>query len=90
MSSKIWDIVSYYWGSACGSVVKNPPANARDSGDTDSTPGSGSSPRVENGNPLQYSCLGNPTDRGARGTTVHGVTKELDATEQLSMQLLLL
>ena len=45
-----------------GSVVKNPPAN---SGDIGSILGSGGSPEEENGNPLQYSCLGNPTDRGA-------------------------
>ena len=42
-----------------GSVVKNPPANA---GDTISIPGSGRSPGEGNGNPLQYSCLQNPTD----------------------------
>ena len=45
------------------SVVKNPPANA---GDMGSIPGLGRSPREGNGNPLQYSCLGNPMDRGAR------------------------
>ena len=60
-----------------GSVAKNPPGNA---GDTDSIPGSGRSPGEENGNPLQYSCLGNPMDRGAWQATVHGVTKELDTT----------
>ena len=37
-----------------------------------------------NGNPLQYSCLGNPMDRGPRWTTVHGVTKELDTTQRLN------
>ena len=52
-------------GFPCGSVVKNPPANAGDAGDADSIPGSGRSPGVGNGNPLQYSCLGNPMDRGA-------------------------
>jgi len=45
-----------------GSVVKNPPANAVDLG---SIPGSGRSPGEGNGNPLQYSCLENPMDRGA-------------------------
>ena len=45
-----------------GSVVKNPPANAGNAG---SIPGSGRSPEEENGNPLQYSCLENPMDRGA-------------------------
>ena len=55
-----------------GSVVKNSPANAGDEG---SVPGSERSPGEENGNPLQYSCLGNPTDRGAWWATVHEVAK---------------
>ena len=58
-----------------GSVVKNPPASAGDAGDLGSIPGSGRSPGEGNGNPLQYSCLGNPMDRGAWGATVHGVAK---------------
>ena len=45
-------------------MVKNPPANARDARDTGSLPGSGRSPGVGNGNPLQHSCLENPMDRG--------------------------
>ena len=61
-------------------MVKNPPANA---GDMGSIPGLGRSPGEGNGNPLQYSCLGNPMDRGAWWTTVHGVA-ELDRTERLS------
>ena len=44
-------------------------------------PGLGRSPGEGNGNPLQYSCLGNPMDRGAWQATVHGVTKELDMTQ---------
>ena len=48
-----------------GAVVKNPPADAGDPRDTDSIPGSGRSPGVRNSNLLQYSCLGNPLDRGA-------------------------
>jgi len=60
-----------------GSVVKNLPANAED---VDSIPGSGRSPGEGNGNPLKYSCLGNPMDRGAWWATVHGVAKELDTT----------
>ena len=56
-------------------VVKNPPANAGDMRDTGSIPGSGRSPGVENGNPLQYSCLKNPVDREAWWATVHGVAK---------------
>jgi len=64
-----------------GSVVNNTHAGA---GDVCSIPGSRRSPGEENGNPLQYSCLGNPMDRGAWRATVHGVTKELDTTEQLN------
>ena len=48
-----------------GSVVKNLPANARDTGDVGSIPGSGRSSAGENGNPVQYSFLENPMDRGA-------------------------
>ena len=58
-----------------GSVVKNPPASAGNMGDTDSIPGSGRSPEGGNGNPLQYSCLENPMDRGALWTIVQRVTK---------------
>jgi len=45
-------------------------------------PGSGRSPGEGNGNVLQYSCLGNPTDREAWRATVHGVAKELDTVHQ--------
>ena len=55
-----------------GSVVENLPANARD---TDSIPELETSPGEGNGNQLQYSCLGNPTDRGPWWATVHGVAK---------------
>ena len=55
-----------------GSVVKNPPVSA---GDVSSIPESGRSPGEGNGNPLQYSCLDNPMDRGTWHATVHGVTK---------------
>ena len=58
-------------------MVKNLPDNA---GDMDSIPGLGRSSREGNGNPLQYSYLGNPMDRGAEQATVHGVSKELDVT----------
>ena len=54
-------------------AVNNPPANAEDAG---SILGLGRSPGKENGNPLQYSCLGNPMDREAWWATVHGVAKE--------------
>ena len=48
-----------------GSVVKNPAVNAADAGDAGSIPGSERSPGKGNGNPLWYSCLENPMDRGA-------------------------
>ena len=54
------------------SVLKNPPANA---GDTGSISGSGRFPVEGNGNPLQYSCLENSMDRGTCQATVHGVLK---------------
>ena len=62
-----------------GAVVKTLPANA---GDVGSIPGLGRSPGGGNGNPLQYSCLGNPMDRGGWWATVHWVTKESDTTER--------
>ena len=58
-------------------MVKNPHANA---GDVDLIPRLGKSPGEGNSNPLQYSCLGNPMDRGGWQATVHGVTKELEIT----------
>ena len=58
-----------------GSVVKNPFANARDLGDSGSISGLRRFPGGGNGNPLQYSCLGNPMDRGAWQATVQGVAK---------------
>ena len=63
------------WGFPGGAVVKNLPANAGDSGDVGSTPGSERSPGVGNGNPLQYSCLENSMDRGAWWVTLCEVTK---------------
>ena len=64
-----------------GSVIKNPPANARDSG---SILGSGISPGEGNGNPIQCSCLENPLDRGTWWATVHGLTKESNMTQRLN------
>ena len=58
-----------------GLVVKKAPPNAGDAGAVALIPGSGRSPGVENGNPLQYSCLGNPMDMGPWRATARGVTK---------------
>ena len=54
-------------------MVKNPPASTGDARDAGSIPGLGRSAGGEHGNPLQYSCLENPTDRGAWPATVHRV-----------------
>ena len=58
-----------------GSVVKNPPANAGDTGDGGPIPGWERSPQVGNDNPLQISCLENSMGRGAKWATVHRVAK---------------
>ena len=58
-----------------GAGVKNLPADVGDVRDTGLIPGLRRSPGGENGNPLQYSCLGNPMDRGAWWVTVHGLAK---------------
>ena len=63
-------------------MVKNPPVNV---GDVASKPGSGRSPGKGNGNPLQYSCLGNPTDRGAWRATVLGVAKSQTRLSDLTI-----
>ena len=62
-------------GKQGGSVVNNPSAIAGDTRDVGSIPGLGRSLVEGNGNPLQYSCLGNPMDRGGWWATVHGVAK---------------
>ena len=64
------------WGFPGGArVAKNPPDNSGDPGDASSILGSGRAPGEGNGNPLQYSCLENPMDRGVWWATVRGVTK---------------
>ena len=69
--------VYIFMGFSGDSVVKKLPASAQDAR---LIPASGRSPGGENGIPHQYSCLGNPMDRGAWQATVHGVTKVLDMT----------
>ena len=66
-------------------VIKNLPANAGDVRETDSIPGMGRSPGEGNGNPLQYSSLENPMDRGAWQATVHRVEQSQTWLKQLSM-----
>ena len=66
-------------------VVNNPPANAGNVRDVGSIPGSGRSPRGGHGNPLQYSCLENPIDRGVWWATVHRVAKSWTRLKRHSM-----
>ena len=65
-------------------VVKNLPANAGDIRDVGLIPGSGRSSGGQHGNPLQYSCLENPMDKGAWWATVQGVAKSQTRLKQLS------
>ena len=76
-----------YTGFPGGTVVKNMPANAGDTRDMGSMPGSERSPGGGTGTPLQYSCLGNPMDRGTWRATVHGVTKSQTGLKRLSVRL---
>ena len=76
--SLIYNFQVFRWGSRASQValvVKNPPANAGDVEASGLIPGLGRSPGEGNGNPLQYSCLENPMDRGTRQATVHRITK---------------
>ena len=66
-------------------MVKNPSANAGDLRDTGLIPGLGRSPGGGQGNPLQYSCLENPMDRGAWLARIHRVAKNETQLKGLSM-----
>ena len=79
-----WDPLHTHRVSQVALVVQNQPAKAGDPRDSSSTPGLGRSPGGGNGNPLQYSCLENPMDRGAWQVTVHGATKSQTELKQLS------
>ena len=68
-------MLNSFRGFPDGAVVKTPPANAGDVRDLGSIPGSGGSPGVGNRNPFQYSCLGNPMDKGASWAIVQGISK---------------
>ena len=81
----IYDSV-HFLGFPSDSVVKNPPANAGDAG---SIPGSERSPGEGNSNPPQYSCLGNPMDRRAQQSAVHGVAESDTLKKNNSVHLLI-
>ena len=72
------------WASQVALVVQSPPANARDVRNTGLTPGWGRSPGGVHGNPLQFSCLENPKDRGTWWATVHGVARSWTRLKRLS------
>ena len=74
-----------YLSSGFLDVVKNLPANAQDIRDPGSTPGLARSPGGGHANPLHYSCLGNPMDRGSLRATVHKVTMSQTRWKRLSM-----
>ena len=65
-------------------MVRNLPANARDIRDMDWIPGLGRTPGGGHGNPVQFSCLENPMDRGAWQATVHRITKSWTQLKRLS------
>ena len=84
--SKTEGIYVYTWASQVVLVVKNPAVNAEDIRDAGLIPESGRSPGGGYGNPLQYSCLENPMDRGAWRATVHRVTKSQTGLKPLGTQ----
>ena len=73
--NRAWCVIIRCSPFSSDALVENPPANAGDTGDTGSIPGWRRGPGGGNSNPLQYSCLWNPTDRGAQWATVCGVAK---------------
>ena len=77
ISNSLLCAVEQFVGFPGGSVKKNLPASAEDTGRI-SEPGR--SPGEGSGHPCQYSCLGNPMNRGALQAAVHGVAKQLDRT----------
>ena len=83
--SKIDEIFPGLWTFLVAQMVKNPPANAGDTKDTDLVPGLGRSPGEGNSSPVQYSCLENPMDRGDWWATVHGVAKKSVTSELLTV-----
>ena len=84
LAPRFYSSLSSTWGFPGGSIIKNPSANA---GDMGSIPWSEISPKEGNGNPLQYSCLGNPMDRGAYHSWGHKRVGHDLATRQQKQKL---
>ena len=83
--AQLSNLTFFLRASQVAQVVKNLPANTGDIRDTDSVPGLERSPGGGHGNPLQYSCLENPMDRGACQAIVHGLAKSWTQQKRLSM-----
>ena len=75
MSGVYQRFLLHLWGFPGDASGKELAASAGDTRDMGLIPGSGRSPKGGHGNPLQYSCLGNPMDRGAWQATVHSIAK---------------
>ena len=84
LPDSITGLLTHAEGFPSGVMVKNPPANAGNIRDTGSIPGWGRSPGGGHGNPLQYSCLEKPIDRGAWQATVHRVAQSWTRLKRLS------
>ena len=82
-----YSILEYHTSSKVALVKKNPPANGGDRGDVGLILGLGRYSGGVHGNPLQYSCLENPLDRGAWRAVVHGVAKSWTQLKQMSMHM---
>ena len=82
---KVFQCIIWIWVSQIALVLKNQPAIAGGIRDMGSVSGSGRAPEGGHGNPLQYPCLENPTDRGAWQSTVIRVAKSWTRLKQLSM-----
>ena len=81
----VYTIIYKAWASQVELVIEILLANAEDRRDAGSIPGSGRYSGGEHGSPLQYSCLGNPMDRGAWQATVHGFVKSWTQLKRLSI-----
>ena len=75
LKDKSYGCIHFFAGFPNDTVVKNSPAHAGATENSGSVPGLGRSPAEGNGNPIEYSCLGNPMDRRAWQATVYGVAK---------------
>ena len=90
MNQNGWEWANLIQMTIISTITFSGKESACNAGDTGLTPGSGRSPAEENGNPLQYSCLKNPIDRGTWWAVIHGVTKSQTQPKELSIHALYL